>query len=159
VRIFRIAAVFIFFSIIVFMRRGVLIIEEHPYIVLFDGECNLCDSLVQFTIKRDRRGELRYAALQSETGQRLIQHYGLTDSAGDTFIFIARGRAYVRSTAALRLLRHLSGGWPVLSLFVIIPAFLRDPLYRYVAKNRYRWFGKKQHCMLMKPEYRERFYT
>ena len=139
--------------------RGVLIIIEHPYIVLFDGECNLCDSLVQFTIKRDRRGEIRYAALQSDTGRRLLQRYRLSDSAGDTFVFVAKGQAYVRSTAALRLAQRLSGGWPVLSILLIIPAFVRDPLYRYVARNRYRWFGKKQRCMLMKPEYRERFYT
>jgi predicted DCC family thiol-disulfide oxidoreductase YuxK len=133
--------------------------ETFEHVVLYDGECNLCAAIVQFTIRRDKRGVLRYAALQSESGRKLLQEHDLPGAeAASTFVFIEDGRAYVRSAAALRLVRHLSGGWPVLSVLELLPRWLRDPVYSYVAKHRYRWFGKKAQCMLMKPEYRERFY-
>jgi len=126
-------------------------------IVLYDGNCNLCAGVVQFSIRRDRRGRLKYAALQSETGRRLLAAHGLESSAGDTFVLIEKGKAYVRSTAALRLARHLGGAWPALSALLAVPRPLRDPLYAVVARNRYRWFGKRAQCMLMRPEHRERF--
>lgn len=126
-------------------------------LVLFDGECNLCDRLVQFTITRDRRGVIRYAALQSDAGQKLLREHSLSDTDMDTFVFIEDGKAYVRSGAALRLVRHFGGWWPALSVLLAVPRPLRDFLYRIVAQNRYRWFGKKPQCMLMKPEYRDRF--
>lgn len=127
-------------------------------IVMYDGECNLCAAIVQFTIRRDRRGRIRYAALQSETGQRLLREHGLAAEATDTFVFLEDGRAFVRSTAALRLARRLSGAWPLLAGLLAIPRQLRDPVYSFVARNRYKWFGRNEQCMLMKPEYRERFY-
>jgi predicted DCC family thiol-disulfide oxidoreductase YuxK len=127
-------------------------------IVMYDGDCNMCAAVVQFTIVRDRRGVLRYAALQSETGERLLREHGLATQPIDTFVFIEEGDAYVRSTAALRLIRYLFGGWPLLYGFILVPRPLRDMVYSFVARNRYRWFGKKEQCMLMKPEYRERFY-
>ncbi|MCI3920682.1 thiol-disulfide oxidoreductase DCC family protein [Paenibacillus sp. TRM 82003] len=127
-------------------------------IVMYDGDCNLCAAVVQFTIRRDSKGRLRYAALQSATGIRLLREHGLTSSATDTFVFVEEGKAYVRSTAALRLVRQLSGAWPLLSALLLVPRALRDPVYSFVARNRYKWFGRKEQCMLMRPEYRERFY-
>lgn len=131
--------------------------EQEP-IVMYDGECNMCAAVVQFTILRDRKGKLRYAALQSGTGRRLLKIHGLSDGGFDTFVFVEKGSAYVRSAGALRLVRYLGGGWPLLSVLLLIPRFLRDPVYAYVARNRYRWFGRKDQCMLMKPEYRDRFF-
>lgn len=126
-------------------------------IVLYDGECNLCAAIVQFTIKRDRRGRLKYAALQSGSGRRLLAEHGLDPGEWDTFVYVEKGKAYVRSTAALRLVRRLGGAWPLLSVLLAIPRPLRDPLYTFVARNRYRWFGRRTQCMLMRPEYKERF--
>ncbi|HZG55934.1 thiol-disulfide oxidoreductase DCC family protein [Paenibacillus sp.] len=126
-------------------------------IVLYDGDCNLCAAVVQFAIVRDRSGALRFAALQSETGRRLLDTHGLARTATDTFVYVERGKAYVRSTAALRLVLRLRGGWPLLSALLAVPSVLRDPVYTFVARRRYRWFGKREVCMLMKPEYRERF--
>ena len=82
----------------------------------------------------------------------------MSDSALDTFVLVERGRAYTRSSGALRLMRHLNGGWPLLAALLAIPRFVRDPAYSFVARNRYRWFGKREQCMLMRPEFRERFY-
>ncbi len=128
-------------------------------IVLYDGECNLCAAVVRFTIVRNRKGTLRYAALQSETGSRLLREHALSGAASlDTFVFVEGGTAYVRSGGALRLARHLDGGWPLLAALLAIPRFVRDPIYSFVARNRYRWFGKREQCLLMRPEYRERFY-
>jgi len=132
---------------------------EREAIVLYDGDCNLCAAVVRFTIVRNRTGTLRYAALQSETGRRLAAEHGLTDPGFGTFVFVERGRAFTRSTGALRLLRHLDGGWPLLSAFLAVPPFVRDPIYSFVARNRYRWFGKREQCLLMRPEFRERFYS
>ncbi|MFJ5716844.1 thiol-disulfide oxidoreductase DCC family protein [Neobacillus sp. NPDC093127] len=125
-------------------------------IILFDGVCNLCNSSVQFIIKRDPTGTFKFASLQGETGQALLKKYGLnTDS--DSFVFIENEKIHVKSTAALRVCRKLTGAWRLLAVFLIIPAFIRDPLYGIIAKNRYRWFGKKDSCMLPKPEWKNRF--
>ncbi|WP_274363375.1 thiol-disulfide oxidoreductase DCC family protein [Paenibacillus thermotolerans] len=130
--------------------------NKHP-IVLYDGVCNLCSGVVKFTLQRDRQGRLRYAALQSDTGKRLLLENGFARELPDTFIFIENGKAYTKSSAALRLARHLGGGFRVLSGLLIIPRPLRDVFYTFVANNRYRWFGRSESCMLMRPEYRERF--
>lgn len=132
--------------------------RERQAIVLYDGDCNLCAAVVRFTILRNRSRTLRYAALQSKTGRRLLKEHDLSDSALDTFVLVERGRAYTRSSGALRLMRHLNGGWPLLAALLAIPRFVRDPAYSFVARNRYRWFGKREQCMLMRPEFRERFY-
>lgn len=126
-------------------------------IVVYDGDCNLCAAIVQFAIRRDRRGRLRYAALQSESGSRLLARHGLQREATETFVFVEQDTAYTRSAAALRLVRRLDGAWPLLSALTIFPRFLRDPLYALIARNRYRWFGRREQCMLMRPEWRERF--
>jgi predicted DCC family thiol-disulfide oxidoreductase YuxK len=128
-------------------------------ILLFDGVCNLCDGLVQFVLRRDAAGYFRFAALQSETGQRLLREHQLPDDM-DTMIFIENGKAYTRSSAALRVFRRLGKAWPVLfALLYPLPAPLRDLGYKLIAKNRYRLFGKKDSCMMPTPEIRARFLT
>ncbi len=132
---------------------------EYDYLVIYDGDCNLCAAIVKFIIPRDRRGIIRFAALQSATVRQWegIAGHPLPANMRNTIIWIERGRIYIRSTAALRMVRRLSGGWPLLSIFLLIPAWLRDPLYSLVAKNRYRWFGKRESCLVAVPEYQDRF--
>ena len=131
--------------------------RKREAIVLYDGDCNLCAAVVRFTILRNRSGTLRYAALQSRTGSRLLTEHDLADPSLDTFVLVEEGRAYTRSSGALRLLRHLDGGWPLVAVLLAIPRFVRDPVYSFVARRRYRWFGKREQCLLMRPEFRERF--
>ncbi|WHY88761.1 thiol-disulfide oxidoreductase DCC family protein [Neobacillus novalis] len=125
-------------------------------IILFDGVCNLCNSSVQFILKRDPNSTFKFASLQGETGQALLKKYGLnTDS--NSFVFIENEKIHLKSTAALRVCRKLTGAWRLLAALLIIPGFIRDPFYGIIAKNRYRWFGKKDSCMLPKPEWKNRF--
>lgn len=128
----------------------------HP-IVVFDGECNFCSSIVAFVIKRDGRGVFRFAPFQSEAGRSLLEEHGVRGDYFDSFILIDEGRLYTRSEAALRLWRKLGGLWSLTYAFIVVPGFVRDAVYDLVARNRYRWFGKKDECMIPGPEVRERF--
>jgi predicted DCC family thiol-disulfide oxidoreductase YuxK len=129
---------------------------EKP-VVLFDGVCNLCNGSVQFILKHDPKGYFKFAALQSTAGAEILKYFNLSTTDFDTFVFVERGKPYLRSSAALRVARGLSGLWPLLYAFVIIPAPLRDLGYRWVARNRYRWFGKRDTCMIPSPELKARF--
>ena len=130
--------------------------NEQP-VILFDGVCNFCNGAVNFVIKRDKKGRILFAALQSDTGKKLLNQYALTINAMESFVFIERGKPYNRSTAALRVCRYLSALWPLCYGAVIVPKFLRDGIYNWIAKNRYKWFGVRQECMIPKPEIKERF--
>ncbi len=130
--------------------------ENHP-IVLFDGVCNLCDGFVQFVMKRDRTGEFRFAPLQSETGRILLGHFNLDENVIDSVILIENGAAYNKSTAGLRTMRRIGGVWGLAYVFIIVPKFIRNSVYDFIAKNRYRLFGKKDACMIPTPEVRARF--
>lgn len=133
-------------------------IPSDKKIVLFDGVCNLCDSAVQFIIKHDKKDNFRFASLQSETGKKLVEERGLDPEEIDSIILIVPGVAYYRkSTAALEISRDLSGGYSLLKNFLVIPSNLRDGIYDYVAKNRYKWYGKKEHCMIPTPELKSKF--
>ena len=129
---------------------------DHP-IILFDGVCNFCNSAVNFTIKRDKQNKIRFAALQSEAGRQLVQQYGLPVDDMRSFLFVENGKLYNRSTAALKVCRHLSGLWPLCYGLIIVPAFIRNGIYDWIAKNRYKWFGERQECMIPTPEVRARF--
>lgn len=129
----------------------------HQPIILFDGVCNFCNGAVNFTIKRDKKATIKFAALQSETGRQLVQQYGFPADDMRSFLFIENGKAYNRSTAALRVCRHLKGLWPLCYGFIIVPAFIRNGIYDWIAKNRYKWFGERQECMIPTPEVRARF--
>ena len=126
-------------------------------IVLFDGVCTLCAWSVQFVLKRDPKGYFRFAALQSPIGQQLLSDHGLSEMPNSSVVLIENETAYTRSGAALRIARHLNGAWPLLSVFLIVPRFLRDGIYGWIASNRYRWFGKKESCMVMTRDIRDRF--
>ncbi len=128
-----------------------------PAILYFDGVCTLCNGAVDFIIRRDRARRFRYASLQSEAGRRMMESQGMDPSVLDTLILWEAGRMHTKSSAALRIARHLGGAWPLLGVFRLVPRFLRDPLYDWVARNRYRWFGRKESCRLPTPEERELF--
>lgn len=125
-------------------------------IILFDGVCNLCNNSVQFIIKRDTKYMFSFASLQSDAGQRLLQQHDIPKNT-DSFILIENGKVYDRSTAALRICKHLKGFWKLCYLFIVIPKPIRDCMYQFIAKNRYKWFGTKTACMLPTPDLRKRF--
>jgi predicted DCC family thiol-disulfide oxidoreductase YuxK len=125
-------------------------------IILFDGVCNLCNSSVQFIIKRDPQVYFYFASLQSEYGKQYISKFEL-DSNLDSIILIENGKAYVQSTAALRVCKQLSSPWKLLAISLIIPVPIRNLLYKFIAKNRYKWFGKREMCMIPTPAQRKRF--
>lgn len=126
-------------------------------IILFDGVCNLCNSSVVFIIKRDKKDVFRFAAIQSEEGEKLIQKHQIDTSKTDSIILVEGDTYSVKSTAALKIAKHLKGGYPLLYGFMILPAFFRNWVYDIIARNRYRWFGKKDSCMIPTPELRSKF--
>jgi predicted DCC family thiol-disulfide oxidoreductase YuxK len=130
--------------------------SAHP-ILLFDGVCNLCNGSVQFIIRRDPKARFRFASLQSEAGQRYLDELRIDRQAVDSVILIEGDRWSKEGDAALRIARLLPGPWKALTVFRLLPRPLRDRLYRLVARNRYRWFGKRESCWLPTPELRGRF--
>ncbi len=133
-------------------------IEEGKKIILFDGVCNLCNSAVNFVIQRDKKNTFRYAALQSEIGKKLIAERNIDITKIDSILLIDPKLAYYhKSTAAIHIAKQLSGFYPLLSVFLILPKFLRDWIYDIIAKNRYKWFGKKESCMIPTPELKALF--
>ncbi|RYD93325.1 MAG: thiol-disulfide oxidoreductase DCC family protein [Sphingobacteriales bacterium] len=126
-------------------------------VILFDGECNYCDAVVNFVIRVDRKRRLRFAALQSKAGQALLQQYGLSQEEFNSFVFIEDGKAWNRSTAMLRVLRYLPWWLQEARLGWLLPRPIRDAVYDWVARNRYRWFGKRDACMIPTPDVRARF--
>jgi len=126
-------------------------------VVLFDGVCNLCNSAVQFIIKHDKKKVFRFASLQSPVGQKLLQQYDLPTDELNSFILVENNKVYDRSTGALRVVKKLGGLWPLLYGLIIVPKFIRDPVYNWVGRNRYKWFGKKEECMIPTPELKARF--
>lgn len=125
-------------------------------VLLFDGVCNLCEGWVRFIAARDPRGRVRFAALQSEAGHELARRHGLAEDLR-TAAFIEDGRLYTRSAAALKALAALGGLWRLAGALWLVPSPLRDAVYDWVARSRYRWFGKKESCLLPTPEIRSRF--
>ena len=132
--------------------------NEQPAI-LFDGICNFCNSAVNFTIKRNKKANICFAPMQTAAGQKLLQQYNLPADDMQSFIFIENGIAYKQSTAALKVCRHLRGLWPLCYGFIIVPKFIRDGIYNWIAKNRYKWFGVRQQCMKPTPEVKARLLT
>jgi predicted DCC family thiol-disulfide oxidoreductase YuxK len=126
-------------------------------ILLFDGECNLCNHAVQFIIARDPKAYYRFAALQSAAGQHLLEQYQLPRSQFDTIIMIQNNQVYTKSTAALRIVRKLYRLWSYLYIFIMVPKLIRDPLYDWIARNRIKWFGRRDSCMMPTPEIKMRF--
>jgi predicted DCC family thiol-disulfide oxidoreductase YuxK len=131
---------------------------ERSAILLFDGVCNLCNALTNFVIRHDPPpARFRFAALQSATGRRLLERHGLPLDEPASFVVIDRGRALVRSAAVLRVLRILGLPWSLASLLVLVPRAWRDRAYDALARRRYRWFGRRESCIVPTPEIRARF--
>ena len=126
-------------------------------VLLFDGVCNLCNASVQWVIVRDKKSVFHFAALQSEAGQDLLRKFGLDQAEFDSVVVIDGDRIYTRSDAALEVAGRLGGVWKLTRIFKIIPRSIRNAVYNWIARNRYRWFGKQEQCMLPRPECKERF--
>lgn len=126
-------------------------------VVLFDGLCNLCNASVRFVIARDPAAHFRFAALESQAARRLLAKSGVADPLPDSVALIEHGRLYTRSAAALRIARRLRFPWPLMFALIIVPRPLRDAVYDLIARHRYRWFGRRDACMVPTPELRERF--
>lgn len=125
--------------------------------ILFDGVCNLCNGAVQFVIRRDKKKYFTFASLQSEEGQRLLKKFDLPSTDFNSFVLIENDKSFTRSAAALKVSKKLNGLWPGLYGFMIVPKFIRDGVYNWIAKNRYKWFGKKDACMIPTQELKARF--
>ena len=127
-------------------------------VVLFDGVCNFCSASVQFIIARDKKSVFHFAALQSDAGKDVLAKHHLSQGGDPESIVLVDGdRTYTHSSAALRIAKDLSFPWFFGYVFLVVPRFLRDAVYRVIAKNRYRWWGKKDACMVPTPELRARF--
>jgi len=131
--------------------------EENKPVVLFDGVCNYCNTMINFIIRQDKKKKYLFATLQSEFGQRTLQRWNLPANSFDSFLVLDKGKLYSKSTAALRLYNQLPWYWKWTQLFWLFPKFLRDAVYNVIAKNRYKWFGKRKECMIPTPELKNRF--
>lgn len=130
---------------------------NHP-VILFDGVCNLCQSSVQFVIAHDRKGCFRFASLQSRVGEGLADHYAKNENRSlNTIILIEGGKAYYRSTAALKILQKLGLPWSLFHVFIILPVKMRDFIYDFIGQRRYKWFGKKEVCWIPDTDISGRF--
>lgn len=125
--------------------------------LLFDGVCNLCNGAVNFIIDHDPKGHFKFAALQSTYGQEKLAELGYDQQHFDSLVLLENGNVYKKSTAALRIARKLNKLYPLLYAFMIIPPFIRHAVYDLIAKNRYKWFGKRNECRIPTPELRSRF--
>ena len=129
---------------------------EQQSVVLFDGVCNYCNTMVNFAIRNDKKARLKFAPLQSETGLKLRSRYNIPATV-DSLVFIENGKAYIYADAALNICKYLD--WPAKMLYglSIFPSFICNPVYKWIAKNRYKWFGKKESCIVPTPVVRSRF--
>lgn len=126
-------------------------------VILFDGICNLCNSAVNFIIKRDANNIFKFASIQSETGQSLINKFKINLMGIDSVILIEGNYYYIKSTAFIKIIKKLNGLWKIFYMFIIIPRPIRDFFYDILAKNRYKWFGKRDECMVPTVEMKDRF--
>ena len=132
-------------------------ISPNKGIILFDGVCNFCNSSVDFIIKRDPKQNFRFASLQSEIGQELVKQSNINTDKVDSLILVSGERFFIKSTAALKIAQKLQFPWNLSYVFLIIPGFVRNIAYDFIARNRYRFFGKKETCRIPTPEERARF--
>ncbi|MFK5982477.1 MAG: DCC1-like thiol-disulfide oxidoreductase family protein [Flavobacteriaceae bacterium] len=131
--------------------------KKNHKIILFDGVCNLCNASVNFVIQRDKNDVFRFVALQSEIGKKYISEFNIDPLDTDSIILIDEDKCYIKSTAALHITKSMSGGYPLLFGFIIVPKFIRNWVYDYVAKNRYKWYGKTESCMIPTSELKRKF--
>ena len=131
--------------------------ELPDHLLLFDGVCNLCNGLVRFIIRHDRRKWFSFAPLQSAAGQLVLHQHDLAISDFNTLVYFRKGVILTRSTAALNVARDLGGAWTVAYAFILVPRFIRDAVYDLISRKRFKWFGKRDSCMVPTPELRSRF--
>lgn len=130
---------------------------ENNCILLFDGACNLCNKSVQFVIKRDKKAKVKFASLQSNAGNLLKEKYQIPKEYFDSIVLIDNDKVYYKSTAALRLSKYMDNLWPLCYVLTIIPVFIRNRIYDFIASNRINWFGKADTCWVMTQELKNRF--
>lgn len=126
-------------------------------VIFFDGVCNFCNAAVQFIIRHDKAAVFKLAALQSAAATRLLVNLPADEAAVDSILLLENGMVYSRSTAALRIAKRFTGGWKLLYVLIFVPKFIRDAVYKLVARNRYRIWGKQDNCMVPEPHLQERF--
>lgn len=126
-------------------------------IILFDGVCNFCNSTINRIIKADKKKYFRFAPLQSDLGKELLAKNGLDPEKFDSVILVDNNRAYVYSTSVLHIARKLGGIYSLAYVFILVPPFIRNAVYKWIGRNRYKWFGKKEACMVPTPDVRSRF--
>ena len=126
-------------------------------LILFDGVCALCDRAVDFVIRHDRDGLFRLAAIQSDAGARIADERGLAMASPESVYLIQGNSIYRKSTAALRIVKGLGGFWSLFYVLILVPRLIRDPIYDFVARNRYRWFGRKMSCHMLEGASADRF--
>jgi predicted DCC family thiol-disulfide oxidoreductase YuxK len=134
-----------------------LIYPTDKKIILFDGVCNLCNATVQFILRRDKKKQFLFGSLQGNAGQELLKKFQLPTDQFHSFILIEGEKVYSHSAAVLRVMKWLGGGWSLFYGFVIIPRFIRDPVYNLLSRNRYRLFGKRESCWMPDAGLKERF--
>lgn len=131
--------------------------DDTPTVLLFDGVCGLCNKWVDFVLKIDRKGVVKFASLQSKTGTDVVRQYGLKEGYLDSVVLIDHGKVHTKSDAVLKLMRQTKTVWSAVNIFSVLPRFFRDAVYDLIAANRYRIFGKHDSCRLPSPEERSRF--
>jgi predicted DCC family thiol-disulfide oxidoreductase YuxK len=133
-------------------------LPKNKKLILFDGVCNLCNSSVQYVIKHDKKNLFMFSALQSEFGQEIIKKHKLDTNKIDSILLYSEEKGIdYKSTAALKIAYHLGFPNSLMSIFFIVPTFIRNWVYDYIAKNRYKWYGKKESCMIPTPELKSKF--
>jgi len=139
------------------MEKKEYLIPSNKLLILFDGVCNLCNSSIQFIIKRDTKNHFVFASLQSKIAQEILTSFGEDPQKLDSIVLFENGKLYKKSTAALRIAKKLKGFWKSLYMFMIVPKFIRNLVYSIIAKNRYKWFGKQESCWLPNPDLKAKF--
>ncbi len=132
-------------------------LKKKHKIILFDGVCNLCNSTVQRVIKNDKNDVFRFTALQSAVGMVMVTEHRIDTARTDSIILVNGDTVSVKSTAALKIAKELSGAYPLLYGFMIVPAVIRNWIYDFIARNRYKWYGRQENCMIPTPELKKKF--
>lgn len=131
--------------------------KETETILLFDGVCNLCSNSVQFVLKRNTKKNIKFASLQSKFGEEVISNTDLPSGYLASLLLIKNGIVYIKSDAALEVAKDLNGFWKLTAIFILVPRIIRNPIYDWIARNRYRWFGKKETCWIPEDKWNNRF--
>lgn len=129
----------------------------HQPLLLFDGVCNLCNNSINYIIKKDTKNVFKFASLQSDVAKKILLQFDSTNFDLSSIVLVDHDKLYFKSTAILKAGKHLGGIYKICYFFIVIPRPIRDLIYDYIAKNRYKWYGKKESCMIPTPELKEKF--